>query len=250
MSVDYQDLNSYDYFLPKELIAQAPLEKRSDSRLLHYSLKQKKITDNQFQNITDYFDERDVLVFNETKVRNARIIGNKFNFLHPSHNIDNTFLFSKENKNTPEVQKEKGAEIELLILNPIKDSWKAIAKPAKRLQDKSIILLRESIFIKIISREKNIFILEFYKQKSHQSNNETSNNTPINTKLSSEEVENILESQGQIPLPPYIQSPYEATIEKMNIETHKKIAHLSQTISILIWSKLWLLRSSYCVSSF
>lgn len=70
-------LNDFDYNLPKELIAQAPLEKRSASRLLHYNIKKDAIAHIMASNIAEILTDNDVLVFNNTKVIPARLLGHK-----------------------------------------------------------------------------------------------------------------------------------------------------------------------------
>ena len=66
-------LQEFDYKLPKELIAQTPIEKRDESRLMIIDKTSGHIQDNIFKNIIDYIWENDVLVINKTKVINARL---------------------------------------------------------------------------------------------------------------------------------------------------------------------------------
>ena len=75
--VDYTKLSTYDYRLPEELIAQTPLEKRDESRLLVFDRKTKDISHKRFKDITDYLKPGDVLVLNNTRVLPARIIAHK-----------------------------------------------------------------------------------------------------------------------------------------------------------------------------
>lgn len=65
----------FNYHLPDELIAQFPLENRSDSRLLHVTTD--NLQDLQFKNIIDLLKPDDLLVFNNTEVIPARLFGNK-----------------------------------------------------------------------------------------------------------------------------------------------------------------------------
>ncbi len=66
--------SDFDYSLPKELIAEYPLEKRSSSRLLVY---QENIEHKSFKDVVSYFDKGDLLVLNNTSVIPARIFGKK-----------------------------------------------------------------------------------------------------------------------------------------------------------------------------
>ena len=51
--IDYKKLSTYDYYLPENLIAQTPLEKRDESRLLVFDRKTKDIYHRQFKDIID-----------------------------------------------------------------------------------------------------------------------------------------------------------------------------------------------------
>lgn len=101
-------LEEFDYYLPEELIAQTPLEKRDSSRLLVLDKKTKKYEDKHFYDIIDYLEEGDTLVLNDTKVLPARLIGEK---------------------------EDTKAVIEVLLLkNTEKDTWECLVKPARRIK--------------------------------------------------------------------------------------------------------------------
>ncbi len=70
-------LEDFDYNLPKELIAQKPMNPRDHSRLLVLDKKTKKINHEYFYNIRHFLKNNDVLVLNNTKVIPARLIGKK-----------------------------------------------------------------------------------------------------------------------------------------------------------------------------
>lgn len=71
------DINTYDYDLPFELIAQSPVVKRDESRLLVVHNKSGKLEDKDFGDVIDYFKPGDILVVNDTKVFPARLFGKK-----------------------------------------------------------------------------------------------------------------------------------------------------------------------------
>ena len=105
--------DDFDYDLPEELIAQTPLAKRDDSRLMIVDRKTGEITHNIFHNIINYLNKDDVLVLNDTKVMPARIIGEKI---------------------------DTKAVIEFLLLKNIeKDTWEVLVKPAKRVKEGTIV---------------------------------------------------------------------------------------------------------------
>ena len=70
-------LESYDFDLPPELIAQRPLERRDASRLLVINRKTGTIEHRKFTDLPDYFGTNDVLVANNTKVFKARLLGRR-----------------------------------------------------------------------------------------------------------------------------------------------------------------------------
>ena len=103
----------YDYDLPLELIAQTPLENRSESRLMVLNRKNKTIEHKKFSDIIDYLSSNDVLVLNDTKVIPARLIGEK---------------------------EDTKAVIEVLLLKDLGDNkWECLAKPQKRVKIGTII---------------------------------------------------------------------------------------------------------------
>ena len=108
----------FNYYLPEELIAQTPLENRSESRLMVLD-KDGNIEHKHFYNIIDYLNEKDSLVINDTKVIPARIIG---------------------------IKEDTGAVIELLLLKDLSlNKWECLAKPQKRLKINTIISFGDGI---------------------------------------------------------------------------------------------------------
>ena len=106
-------VDEFNYNLPEELIAQTPLEKRSNSKLLVLDKKSGAISHQHFYDIIDMLDENDVLVLNDTKVLPSRIYGEK---------------------------EETKAWIELLLLKEVKPNvWKTLTKPARRVKEGTVI---------------------------------------------------------------------------------------------------------------
>lgn len=98
--------SSFYYDLPQQLIAQKPVEDRSNSRLLH--LKEGKFSEIRFNQITDLLNSGDCLVLNDTKVIPARLIG---------------------------VKESGKAVVEILLLRRLDlKKWRALVKPGKRLK--------------------------------------------------------------------------------------------------------------------
>lgn len=99
-------LEDFDYDLPEELIAQDPLEKRDNSRLMILDKKTGEIEHKYFYDIKDYLKPGDCLVINNTKVIPARLYGTK---------------------------EETGAAIEVLLLKRnTADVWECLVRPGKK----------------------------------------------------------------------------------------------------------------------
>ncbi len=71
------NIELFDYYLPEELIAQSPSEKRDECRLMIVDREHKTIEHKKFFSIIDYLKPGDVLVRNNTKVIPARLLGEK-----------------------------------------------------------------------------------------------------------------------------------------------------------------------------
>ncbi len=70
-------LSQFNFDLPNELIAQYPRAERDEARLMVLNRKTGKIEHRIFKEIIEYFNEGDVMVFNDTKVFPAKLYGNK-----------------------------------------------------------------------------------------------------------------------------------------------------------------------------
>ena len=70
-------LSQFKFKLPEELIALYPAKNRDESRLMVIDRKTGTIEHHIFKEIINYFDDKDLFVFNDTKVFPARLYGNK-----------------------------------------------------------------------------------------------------------------------------------------------------------------------------
>ena len=70
-------LSQFNFNLPKELIAYTPADERDEARLMVINRATGEIEHHVFKEIINYFDDGDVMVFNDTKVFPARLFGNK-----------------------------------------------------------------------------------------------------------------------------------------------------------------------------
>src|SRR5262249_56904223 len=65
-------LSDYDYSLPRELIAQHPLERREDSRMMVLRRAERKIEHRKFRELKSFLQPADLLVLNDTRVLEAQ----------------------------------------------------------------------------------------------------------------------------------------------------------------------------------
>jgi len=105
-------LSSYDYFLPKDLIAQVPAPKRTDSRLLVLNRKDGTIRHFRFINLVDLLDPSDILVVNDTKVIPARLFAER----HTGGKVE-VFTVRIEDKTIKAMYRTRGRLREGEVLN-------------------------------------------------------------------------------------------------------------------------------------
>ncbi len=77
MKIDPLSIDSYEYTLPKELIASTPANPRDSSKLLIYNRSNDNIIDTTFKNILEFIPKETKIFFNDTKVIKARVFGKK-----------------------------------------------------------------------------------------------------------------------------------------------------------------------------
>ena len=148
--------------MPSNLIALSPAKPRSSSKLLLY--EKSMIQDYHFHQLDSLLKDGDHLVFNNTKVLKARLLG-----------------FREREKH----YFEKNPKIEVLLINQIsRNSWKALCKPAKKLKLNDKVRFNSFLFATVVKRIDSEFILEFCFLKGTSA-------------------ESLMEI-GQLPIPPYI----------------------------------------------
>lgn len=97
----------FSYHLPEELIAQTPLKDRSSSRLMKVDRRNGTYSHHSFKEILDLISPGDLLVFNDTKVIPARLMG----------------------------QRENGGVSEILLLRDLgEDRWECLVRPGKKMK--------------------------------------------------------------------------------------------------------------------
>ena len=162
------NLSDFDFDLPDKLIALNPAKPRDSSKLLRINSSE-AFDDTIFSKLTNYLNEGDVLVVNDTKVIPSKIIGYKVNVERELTKISFTFFENREN-----------------------GQWKALARPAKKINKNDLIFFKNdngkfyNLFAQIIDKKKGEVTFDFASDN--------------------EKFINILKEKGDIMLPPYITS--------------------------------------------
>jgi len=178
-------LDEFNYNLPEVLIAQYPVDKRNESRLLVVNKKNGKIEHKTFNDILDFMKEGDVLVVNNTRVIPARLLG----------------------------KKETGGSVEVLILRKNNPSdaeregesnvWECLAKSSKKLKQGARIHFHERLEGEVIEGGSNgKCIIQFYPD---------------------EDFGDILDNIGTMPLPPYIKRNGSAGDRQIDRERYQTV---------------------------
>ncbi|NEV93241.1 tRNA preQ1(34) S-adenosylmethionine ribosyltransferase-isomerase QueA [Psychroflexus sp. YR1-1] len=158
-------LSQFEFTLPEDLLAEFPSEHRDEAKLMVVNRKDGSIEHKTFKDVIDYFEEKDVMVFNNTKVFPARLYGNK---------------------------EKTGAKIEVFLLrelNPETRLWDVLVDPARKIRigNKLYFGEDESLVAEVIDNTTNRGrTLRFLYDGSYQ------------------DFRNKLTELGQTPLPKYI----------------------------------------------
>ena len=168
----------YDYPLPDERIAKYPLPERDTSKLLVY--RDGKVSEDHFYNVGDYIQPDSLLIYNNTRVIQARLV------FHKAAEPD-----------------KQGARIEVFCLEPITPhdyqlslsstsgcTWKCMIGNAKKWKEESLAFRVESLEITLRAYKEqsfgNTFAVRFEWDEAHVSFAE------------------ILDAIGELPIPPYL----------------------------------------------
>ena len=161
------NLSDFDFKLPSALIARYPSKNRTHSRLL---VAQNKIINSVFYKIGTYLKPGDLLVLNNTKVMPARLC----------------------------IKKETGAQVEVLIERILDDKYAlAMMRANCKLKINSWFILSNTVRVKIIARENNLYHLKFIGITTFDA----------------------LLKFGRVPIPPYLNR----LDEKLDIERYQSV---------------------------
>jgi len=126
-------LSDFDYDLPEQLIAQAPLAERGASRLLLVDPQQNHFSDQRFTDLIDYIDAGDLVVFNDTRVIPARLFG----------------------------QKQSGGKVEVMVERLLDDTTLlAHVRASKAPRPGTNLILENEIECTVMARQQDLFVLQ------------------------------------------------------------------------------------------
>ncbi len=172
--------NDFDYVLPVEQIAQKSVEPRDHSKLMVIDRDVRSVEDRLFYNIEEYFRSGDLLVWNNSKVFKARLLGK---------------LMNQNNEGLWEHKRE----VEIFLIKPMENVgvWQVLGKPGKHIAPGTRVEIAEDFWCDVMLKEKEGTILvQFFGAEG--------------VCLSEEKVRESANKYGHIPIPPYVKDePHE-----------------------------------------
>lgn len=176
------DLADFDYALPEELIAQAPLAERDASRMLVVDRANGNWQDCRFRDLPEFLGAGDCLVLNDSRVFPARLFGHRAGV--------HALPIGKKN---PARHAYLTGEVEVLLLRPIDSAareWEALVHPGKKMRVGERVSFAEGLEAEVIAqREYGERTLQFHAEG---------------------DIYEAFERIGHVPLPPYIKRGDEA----------------------------------------
>jgi S-adenosylmethionine:tRNA ribosyltransferase-isomerase len=176
------NLSQFDYELPEELIAQRPLERREDSRMLVLYRDEQRWEDRRFVEFPNFLRAGDCLVLNNSRVIPSRLFGHR----------EGTRSIAI-GKNNPKRWQHLSGRVEVLLLRPISEDqreWRALVRPGRKMPVGEVVVFENDLKAEIVDRgELGERTVRFFHS----------------------DVEQALERIGHVPLPPYIRRADEAS---------------------------------------
>lgn len=188
--------SDFDYSLPKELIAQIPLEPRDSSRLMVVDKKTKEIEERHFFDIVDYLQPGDLLVWNNTKVFKARLRGSLI--------LDESVMNMGKVDSTDKIW--NSAPIEILLIKPMENNkvWQVLAKPGRKLRLGMTIVFADDFRAEVMLKEKDgTFLIQFDED-----------DMSVRAKAN---------KYGEVPLPPYIENSKPQTLNSKTDDRYQTV---------------------------
>ena len=170
--------SEFDYPLPPELIAQRPLTRRDSSRMMVLERARAGFADRRFGDLPGLLAAGDLLVFNNTRVFPARLLGRRVGLTS-----------QKIGKHNPTQREYLHAEIEIfLIRQESEDRWKALVHPGRKVRPGERVIFGEAELEAEIL-ERGAYGVRLVRLRSRSAG---------------ESVQALIDRLGHVPLPPYI----------------------------------------------
>lgn len=172
--------SDFDYNLPKELIAQFPLEPRDSSRLMVIDKVGQQSVDKHFSDIVDFLQKGDLLVWNNTKVFKARLRGSLM--------LDESVIkIDKKIDTTDKILNV--SSVEIFLVRPMENNkvWKVLAKPGRKLRLGMKVVFAEDFSAEVMLKENDgTYLIQFDED-----------DMSVRAKAN---------KYGEVPTPPYVES--------------------------------------------
>lgn len=172
-------LDEFDYALPAELIAQHPLAEREASRLMVLDRVAQRFGDRLFRELPEILQPGDLLVFNNTKVFPARLLGRR-----------RGVSAQKISRHNPAAREFLKGEVELMLTRQESDDiWQGLVHPGRKVRTGEVLVFGEGeLEAEVLGRG------EYGVRR-------------VRLKSAEGSIENAVDRLGHVPLPPYIRRP-------------------------------------------
>jgi S-adenosylmethionine:tRNA ribosyltransferase-isomerase len=175
-------LQEFDYPLPEELIAQQPLPERDASRMMVLHRASGAYEDRTFRDLPHLLQPGDLLVFNNTRVFPARLLGRR-----------RGITAQPIGKNNPALREYLSAEVELLLTRCESDEvWQALVRPGRKIRTGEVLVFGDG------ELEAEVLARGDYGVRR------------VRLRARSGSIDGAIDRLGHVPLPPYIRRPDKA----------------------------------------
>jgi S-adenosylmethionine:tRNA ribosyltransferase-isomerase len=188
-------VNEYDYPLPSELIAQQPLPERDASRMMLLDRAAGSFQDHAFRELPQILRPGDLLVFNNTKVFPARLLGRR-----------RGTTAQKIGKHNPAAREFLAAEIELLLTRQeSEDCWRGLVHPGRKVRTGEVLIFGDGeLEAEVLGRGE--YGVRQVRLRARRGN-----------------IGDAIDRLGHVPLPPYIRRPDEPADQRTYQTVYAKV---------------------------
>jgi S-adenosylmethionine:tRNA ribosyltransferase-isomerase len=188
-------LQEFDYPLPNELIAQQPLPERDASRMMLLDRAAGSFQDHAFRELPQILRPGDLLVFNNTKVFPARLLGRR-----------RGTTAQKIGKHNPAAREFLAAEIELLLTRQeSEDCWRGLVHPGRKVRTGEVLIFGDGeLEAEVLGRGE--YGVRQVRLRARRGN-----------------IGDAIDRLGHVPLPPYIRRPDEPADQRTYQTVYAKV---------------------------